>query len=151
MPARRQVHTKNTKRPLNVVSRKRCQHVDTFTQKNTKRPLNVVSRKRCQHVRQVYTNNTKRPLNAVSRKRSQHVRQVYTKNTIRTLNVVSLPCVKFQCLYPFPVHALFKHVPIPLPISRTRSFQTGASTLDKYKKTIEKDPALERRFQQVSF
>ncbi|KAF5831311.1 P-loop containing nucleoside triphosphate hydrolase protein [Dunaliella salina] len=26
----------------------------------------------------------------------------------------------------------------------------GASTLDKYKKTIEKDPALERRFQQVS-
>jgi len=26
---------------------------------------------------------------------------------------------------------------------------TGASTLDKYKKTIEKDPALERRFQQA--
>ena len=26
----------------------------------------------------------------------------------------------------------------------------GASSIDKYKKTIEKDPALERRFQQVT-
>ena len=47
------------------------------------------------------------------------------------------------------INRLSNHPPVQPLLSRGELRCIGATTLDKYRKFIEKDPALERRFQQV--